>query len=86
VHRLADREQRVELAFLKDQADTAAPLTVWVAGIDAEDRGIAGGAVPIALEDLDGRRLARAVGTEKAEDLARRYLEVDAAHGLVLAV
>ena len=38
---------------------------------------------PVALEDLDRRRLARAVGAEQPEDLAAGDLEVDAAHRLV---
>jgi hypothetical protein len=40
----------------------------------------------VALEDLDRRRLARAVRTEQAEDLALGNLEADPAHGLVLPI
>ena len=43
-----------------------------------------GGAVP--LEDLDGGRLARPVGSEEGKDLTLRHLEVDASHGLDVAV
>ena len=39
-----------------------------------------------ALEDLDRRRLAGAVGAEEGEDLAAADLEVDAADRLVIAV
>ena len=39
-------------------------------------------ALAVALEDLDRRRLAGAVGAEEAEDLAGGDLEVDAAHRL----
>ena len=41
---------------------------------------------PQALEDLDRRRLARAVRTEEAEDLASGDLEVDAIHRDQVAV
>ena len=47
-------------------------------GVVAEHGDDAAVALPVALEDLDGRRLARAVGAEQAEDLAGRDLEVDA--------
>jgi hypothetical protein len=43
-------------------------------------------AVPVALEDLDGRRLARAVRAEQPEDLAVLDREVDPAERLVIAV
>jgi hypothetical protein len=51
-----------------------------------EDRHDAARAGAVALEDLDRRRLARAVGPEQAEDLADGDLEVQAPHGLVFAV
>jgi hypothetical protein len=37
-------------------------------------------------KDLDGGRLARAVGTEEAEDLARPDLEIDAVDGCDVGV
>ena len=43
-------------------------------------------ALAVALEDLDGRRLAGAVRAEQPEDLAGGDLEADAADGLDLAV
>jgi hypothetical protein len=42
------------------------------------------GSVP--LEDLDRRRLARAVWAQQTEHLATLHRDVDPAHGLVLAV
>ena len=42
--------------------------------------------LPMALEDLDRRRLARAVGAEEREDLAAPYAKVDAPHGLEAVV
>ena len=44
------------------------------------------GAAAVALEDLDGGRLAGAVGAEQAEDLAALDLEGEPAHGLDRAV
>ena len=41
---------------------------------------------PVPLEDLDGRRLPGAVGTEEREHLAVPDLEVDPAHDLLVAV
>ena len=40
--------------------------------VQAQHRDDPAAAPPVALEDLDGRRLARAVGAEQAEDLAGR--------------
>ena len=40
-------------------------------GIEPEDPHLAGGRPPVALERLDRRRLAGAVGTEHDEHLAR---------------
>ena len=41
---------------------------------------------PVALEDLDRRRLAGAVGAQQPEHLAAGDRDVDPADGLVLAV
>jgi len=42
--------------------------------------------VPVALEDLDGRRLPGAVRAEEAEHLAAPHIEIDAAHSLTIAI
>ena len=55
-------------------------------GIVAEHRHLAAVARAVALEDLDGGGLAGAVGPEQPEHLAAAHLDVDPAHGLVLAV
>ena len=55
-------------------------------GSEPEHRDLAGGAGAIALEDLDDRRLAGAVGAEQAEDGSPRDREVDAGDGLVIAI
>jgi len=52
----------------------------------AEHRDLAAVAVAVALEDLDGGRLARPVGSEQAVDLAAADRERQAADGLVGAV
>ena len=54
--------------------------------VDAEHLDGAGVALPVALEDLDRRRLAGAVRAEQAEHLAGLDREVDAAERLVGAV
>jgi hypothetical protein len=84
--RLARRDVAVHPGRLQDDADALAQLTRVLLGIVAEHRDDAGRAGPVALEDLDRGRLAGAVGPEQAEDLAHGDLEVQAPHGLVLAV
>ena len=54
--------------------------------VEAEHRDLAGGAGAIALEDLDDRRLAGAVGAQEPEDGSPRDREVDAGDGLVTVV
>jgi hypothetical protein len=51
-------------------------------GILAEDEHFARVASPVALEDLDGRRLSRAVRPQEREDLARLDAEVEAVEDL----
>ncbi len=81
VHDLTHR-QVVELpGALQHDADPLPPRRVGVLGVDAEDAGLAGRAVPEPLEDLHGGRLARAVGPEEGEHLAAVHVEVDAVDG-----
>ena len=47
----------------------------------AEDFDVAGRSLGEALDDLDGRGLAGAVGAEQAETLAGLDRQVQAAHG-----
>ena len=51
-------------------------------GVEAEHGHRAAVALPVALQDLDGRRLAGSVRPQQAEDLARGDLEVDPANRL----
>src|SRR6185369_1012819 len=66
-------------ATLEHQPD---PGTVGPAGprrVDPEHTNVATIGPPVALDDLDGRRLARAVRAEQGEDLAGGDLEGQAA-------
>ena len=56
--------------------------SVALGRIEAEDRDRARGALAVALEDLDGRGLARAVRAQEREDLALVDGQVDALDGL----
>src|SRR5205823_9056991 len=75
-----------ELRLLEDDADPLAEARPRRLRVVPEHRHLTGVAAPVALEDLDRRRLAGAVRAEEAEDLAVRDLEVDAAHRLERAV
>ena len=83
---LAHGQARPELGRLEDDADPLAEGPLGRRRVEAEHLDLAAVALPVALEDLDGRRLAGAVRAEQAEDLARRHLEVDSAHRLERAV
>jgi hypothetical protein len=71
---------------LQHDPDTAAQLDRALRWVMAEHGDLAAGAGAIALEDLHGGRLARAVGAEQAEHLAPLHGDVDATHRLVVAV
>ena len=60
--------------------------SAWRAGSMPSTRTVSPIGLVQALEDLDRRRLARAVGPQQAEDLARVDLEADAVDGLDVAV
>ena len=74
---LADRQPRPELGLLQDDADPLPERPLRAARVEAEHRHLARVALPVALQDLDGRRLAGSVRPQQAEDLARGDLEVD---------
>ena len=65
--------------LLEHDADPLAERALGRARVEAEHADLARVALPVALEDLDRRRLAGAVRAEQAEDLADGHLEVDAA-------
>ena len=68
----------VHAAALEHDPDAAAERGVVGHGIEPEHAHLAGGGAPVALERLDGRRLAGAVGPEHDEHLARRRGQVEA--------
>src|SRR3984885_4087457 len=83
---LARGESRLGLGLLEDEPDALTPTRRRVPRVGAEylDGALAG--LAKAFEDLDGRRLAGAVGTEEGEDLAAAHLEVDPANRLLVSV
>ena len=86
VNGLADGHARVEAGALEDDADALAQLSAAPAGVLAQHGHGPGAALAVALEDLDGGRLARAVRTEQAEDLAALDRKRDAAQRFDLVV
>src|SRR5262249_55446646 len=83
---LADGQIRIERRRLEHHADPLAPGTARALRVHAEHRDRAGLTRAGAPEDLPGRRLARPVRAEQAEDLAGRDLEADVAQSLVAPV
>ena len=83
---LGDGEAVVEGRGLEDDADPLAPVEARGGRILAEHGHRPAVALAVALEDLDGRRLAGAVRAEQPEDLALRDLEADSAQRLELVV
>ena len=84
--RLGDRHLRPRLRVLEDDAHPLPERSLPATGVEAEHRDLSRVASAVALEDLDGRRLAGAVRAEQAEDLALLDRERDPANGLVVAV
>src|SRR3954451_21153550 len=84
--RLADLDVVVDARLLQDDAQQGAQRLRPAPRIEAEHRHLALVALPVALEDLDGRRLPRAVGPEQPVDLAATHREIDSAHGLEVPV
>ena len=74
---LLDREFGLGFGLLQHHADAGPPGAAGLAGVDAQDAHLAGAAMPVALEDLDGRRLACAIGAEEGEDFTRHDIQVD---------
>ena len=85
---LAHRVVRLDGELLEHHADLCAqPALGGVVGrVDAERLDAPGAARAEALEDLDRRRLAGAVGAEQREHLALLHLEADVVHGHGVAV
>src|SRR5206468_927193 len=83
---LADRQVLEELGLLQHDADPLAEPALAARRVVPENGDVARVALPVALEDLDRRRLARSVRAEQSEDLALADVEADAADGFVRAV
>ena len=75
---LPDGELEVEGVLLRDDAEPAADRRAVGGRVQAEDAQLAGGGRGDAADHPHGRGLARAVGAEEAERLARRDVDVDA--------
>src|ERR1039458_6215668 len=86
VDHLAHREVGLDGALLQDHADPPAEAATGGGGIGAENLDPPRVPVTVALEDLDDRGLARAIGTEQAKDLTRLHAEADPAYGMQRAV
>ena len=77
---------RVQPALLEHHADARAQRGRVARRVEAEDPHRAGVGGAVALEDLDGRGLARAVRPEQAEHLADADREVEPVDGRAIAV
>src|SRR4051794_11386337 len=84
--RLADGDVAVHAGALEHDPHPHAELVRALLRVAAEDRHDPARPRAVALEDLDRRRLARTVGAEQPEDLARSDVEVDPANGVMVAV
>ena len=72
----------MELRVLQDHSDPLLERPRSRRRIVAEDRDLATVAAAVALQDLDGRRLPRAVRAEETEHFAFPDLEADSAESL----
>ena len=79
-------EVRVHRRGLEHDADVLAPASRPPRRVGAEHGHLPGVALPVALEDLDRRRLAGTVRPEEPEHLALGDLEAHAAHRLEAVV
>ena len=78
---LAHRQQVEPLGGLQHDAEPLPPVEAGGRRVLPSTLTVAAVTAPEALEDLDGGRLAGAVGAEQREDLALVDLEVDAGDG-----
>ena len=81
LEQLAAGHPAVEARLLAEVADVARQLEAAVGDGDAGHHGRAAGGVPEAGQQAQRRRLAGAVGTQEAEDGARRDGQVEAIEG-----
>jgi len=83
---LPDGEPRLRRRLLQHHADPGPPARPGVGRVGSEHLHLAAGSLAEPLEDLDGGGLARAVGPEEGQNLTAGDIEVNAPHGLVVAV
>ena len=86
VHGLADGEELLDAGLLQHDPDALFERPLAAHRVVAEDRDGAGVAVPVPLEDLDSRGLARAVRAEQREHFTLADGEADPPDGLDRAV
>src|SRR5262245_25166159 len=74
----------VHRRLLEDQADRPADVAALAHYVEAVDAGAAACGPEESAQDVDGRRLARPIRAEKAEDLTFCDLEAHSLHRLNL--
>ena len=77
VEELARPGLRVDPALLEHEPKARAELASLAGRVEAEDRHAPGVGSAVALHDLDGRRLAGAVGPEERDDRSTLDSEVE---------
>src|SRR5205823_725961 len=77
-----DSELPVERVLLADHADAALDRNGITSHFDAGDFGSTCGDLHDGGKHSGGGGLAGSVGSEQTEELAARYVEIDAAHGV----
>src|SRR6266511_4300317 len=83
---LLDAQLAVDAGGLEHDADPFAEGPLAALRVEAEHLDLAGGAAPVALQDLHRGRLAGPVGAEQGEALALGHLEVDPGDRLDLPI
>jgi hypothetical protein len=83
---LRNREIRIEAAGLKDNAYLSEQFVPGFGGIDPQNLDAAGVSGHEPLEDLDGGRLARTIGTQEPQNLPSLDLEVHATESPGLSI
>ena len=85
VHIFESGQLVVEAGILKNDSESAAHLALLPHGVVPIDENRAAGGMKNGGEHLDRRRLAGAIGTEKAENLSPRHGKRNVIHGAKFA-
>ena len=80
------RQRRWRRLARQHEADARPQFAAVSVGIEAEHPDGAAVRPPIALQDLHGRRLARAIGAQQSKDLARLNGEREAVYDSTAAI